>query len=75
MLQLQVNRLNTLIVNAKTGHHAPSSGWWRPENDSLPVRYLQQGEIMPTVHGSQTVWTLVRNVSPSVRASSRSTYS
>jgi hypothetical protein len=75
MLQLQVNRSDSLTVNAKTGHHAPSSGWWRPENDPLRVRYLQQGEIMPPLHGSQTVWTLVRNVPPSVRASSRSTYS
>lgn len=74
-MQLQINRSNRLTIIAKTGHHAPSSGWWRPENDSLPIRYLQQGEIMPALRGSQTVWTLLRELAPSLKNASRNTYS
>lgn len=69
-MQLQVNRSYHLTINAKTGHHAPCSGWWRPENDPLPVRYLQQGEIMPALLGSQTEWTLLREA-PSLKSGSR----
>lgn len=70
MLQLQVNRSNSLTINARTGHHAPSSGWWQPESAALPIRYLQQGDIVPPLQGVQTVWTLVRRVSPLIKADS-----
>ena len=74
-MQLQENRPHRVTINAKTGHHAPSSGWWRPENEPAPVRYLQQGEIMPALRGSQTVWTLLREIAPAPEAGFPSTYS
>ena len=74
-MQLQVNCSNRLTITAKTGHHAPSSGWWHPEDDLLSARYLQQGEIMPAVLGAQTVWTLLREMAPSLKSGSRSTRS
>lgn len=63
-MQFQLTRLNRSTVNAETGHHAPLSGWWRPESDPLQVRFLQQGEIMPALAGSQTVWMLLNDAAP-----------
>lgn len=59
-MQLHVYRSKALNIKARTGHHAPCSGWWRPEENSLPVRYLQQGDLLPALRGAQTVWTLLR---------------
>ncbi|MFB8369688.1 hypothetical protein ACFC25_10010 [Pseudarthrobacter sp. NPDC055928] len=47
---------------AATGDHAPTSGWWRPDEDPQPFRYVQQGEIMPPLGGSRTLWTLVHEL-------------
>lgn len=50
-----------------TGEHAQSSGWWRPDEDSQPMRYVQEGEIMPSLAGARTRWTLVNELPPSQR--------
>lgn len=73
-MQFQVNRISRSAVNAETGHHAPLSGWWRSENDPLQVRFLQRGEIMPALRGSQTAWTLVSDVDRSLESGSLSPY-
>lgn len=70
MSQLQLKRSNSSNITSITGHHAPSTGWWRPQDD-LPVRYLQRGDIMPAFEGSQTVWTLIRPDMPSARVKSQ----
>lgn len=53
-------------VTAATGHHAPTSGWWRPEGDPQTFRYMQRGETMPSLEGSQTLWTLVHELDASL---------
>ncbi len=55
------------IVTAATGHHAPTSGWWRPDDDPEPFRYIQRGEIMPSLEATQMRWTLVHELDPSQR--------
>ena len=59
-------------VTATTGHHAPTSGWWRPDGDVEPFRYLQQGEIIPTLKGAQARWELLYELDPSLRVRYRS---
>jgi hypothetical protein len=54
-------------ATAATGDHAPASGWWRPDEAPQPFRYLQQGDIMPSLGGSPTLWTLVQELQPSRR--------
>lgn len=49
---------------AATGHHAPTSGWWCPDDERRPARYVQEGDIMPSLDGSRTHWTLVRELPP-----------
>lgn len=49
---------------AATGDHAPTSGWWRPDEDPQPFRYLQQGEIMPSLDGARILWTVVLDLPP-----------
>lgn len=56
-----------------TGQHAPASGWWSPETEPEPFRYLQRGEIMPALDGDQTMWKLVLELEPLQRIRS-STY-
>ncbi|WP_247046343.1 hypothetical protein [Arthrobacter rhizosphaerae] len=60
----QSQRQDSFTASAATGHHAPISGWWRPEDDPQPFRYVQRGEIMPALDGSQTRWTLVQQLEP-----------
>ncbi len=72
-MQLQTNSSHRLAIAAETGHHTPCSGWWGPENDPLAVRYLQRGEIMPALRGSQTVWTLLRERTSSPQTAALST--
>lgn len=55
----------TSHYEAMTGHHAPTSGWWRPRLRSQEPRYVHQVELMPTQQGSQTVWVLIEQVHPS----------
>lgn len=55
-------------LKARTGVHAPASGWWRPEDDPEPFRYLQQGDLMPALGGHETQWVLVYALNPSLRA-------
>ncbi|WP_427004931.1 hypothetical protein [Pseudarthrobacter sp. H2] len=71
-MKLRTNRLHGSTVTAATGHHAPTSGWWRPGEDPAPFRYLQQGEIMPSLEGTQTLWLLIHELDPSLRVHSRS---
>lgn len=56
-----------------TGHHAPASGWWRPDGDPKPYRYLQQGELMPSLNGRPVYWTLVLELSPTQKGNARTT--
>lgn len=70
-MELQTRRPNGPTVATTTGHHAPTSGWWRPDDDVEPFRYLQQGEIMPSLGGSQTLWILVLEIDPSRRVHHR----
>lgn len=53
---------------AVTGVHAPTSGWWRPEDDPHPFRYIAKGELMPSLEGSPTQWVLEYLLPPSRRA-------
>jgi hypothetical protein len=41
-----------------TGHHAPVSGWWRPDGETVPFRYVQKGAVMPGLRGSSVSWKL-----------------
>lgn len=66
-MELHSKRHDGLPASALTGHHAPVSGWWRPEGDPVPFRYVQRGAIMPALEGSQTQWTLVQELEPSRR--------
>lgn len=59
-------------VTAATGHHAPTSGWWRPDGDVGPFRYLRQGEVMPSLEGAQALWILLYELDPSLRVRYRS---
>jgi hypothetical protein len=63
-MPLKLKRPHESTVTAATGHHAPASGWWRPDGDPEPFRYLQQGEIMPSLGGTQTLWKLVPELDP-----------
>lgn len=71
-MKLQTNRPHESAVTATTGHHAPTSGWWRPDGDVGPFRYLQQGEILPALDGTQTLWILLYELDPSLRVRYRS---
>ena len=55
---------------AATGDHAPISGWWRPDEDPEPFRYVQQGDLMPSLGSSPKLWVLVHELSPSLRVRS-----
>ena len=66
-MQLKTKGPREATVTTTTGHHAPTSGWWRPEDEVEPFRYLQQGEIMPSLEGTQTLWKLVLELDPSHR--------
>ncbi|WP_423184453.1 hypothetical protein [Arthrobacter sp. NyZ413] len=57
----------TPTVSALTGHHAPASGWWRPDGDPKPYRYLHQGELIPPVNGKPVHWILVLELTPAQR--------
>lgn len=57
-----------VFLTVTSGDPAPISGWWRPDEDPAPFRYLEQGESMPRLGGSQTRWTLVFDIAPSDRA-------
>lgn len=54
-----------------TGHHAPASGWWRPDGDPTPYRYLQQGELMPSLDGRPVCWMLVLKLVPTQQGNAR----
>lgn len=71
-MKLQRNIPHESAVTATTGHHAPISGWWRPDGDVGPFRYLQQGEILPALNGTQTLWILLYELDPSLRVRYRS---
>ncbi|MCB5291983.1 hypothetical protein [Arthrobacter sp. SO3] len=72
-MPLKSKRPHQPAVTATTGHHAPASGWWRPDGDPEPFRYLQQGDIMPSLGGTQAIWKLVQELDPAlmVRCGSR----
>lgn len=57
-----------LHLTAATGIPVPVSGWWRPDEDPAPFRYLKQGQITPRLGGKKTVWTLVFALPPADRA-------
>lgn len=63
-----VQQHQDVCLNAITGDLAPVSGWWRPDGDPVPFRYLEQGETMPRLGGKHTIWTLVFDIAPSDRA-------
>lgn len=54
-------------IRAVTGVHAPESGWWRPEDDPHPFRYIQKGDVMPCLEGNRTQWVLELPLPPSKR--------
>lgn len=54
-------------TRAITGVHAPESGWWRPEDDPNPFRYVQKGDLMPSLEGNRTQWVLAYSLPPSKR--------
>lgn len=58
---------STPLTRAATGVHAPISGWWRPENDPYPFRYIQKGDLMPGLHGKRSNWVLEYSLPPSKR--------
>ena len=58
-----------LGIETITGVHAPASGWWRPADDSNPFRYLQRGDLMPSLEGNRTKWVLDYALPPSRCAS------
>lgn len=67
MMDQEMKQHQRSSLTARTGHHAPTSGWWRPEDSPHPFRYLQEGEVMPPIEGSQVLWTLVQKLSPAER--------
>ncbi|TAP38803.1 hypothetical protein EYS21_23060 [Arthrobacter sp. S39] len=70
-LQFSNNSLARGEAEAATGHHAPASGWWRPEGEPMPYRYVQEGEVLPSLQGHQVQWTLVLELPPARRWPSR----
>lgn len=55
-------------ATATSGDPAPISGWWRPADDPMPFRYLEQGETVPQLGETLTHWTLVLDLASSARA-------
>lgn len=55
-------------ATATSGDPAPISGWWQPADDPMPFRYIEQGETVPQLGETQTLWTLVFDLAPSARA-------
>ena len=64
---LMASTVRRSAIMASTGEHAPVSGWWRPNEQPMPFRYLQEGNIMPPVEGSGILWVLVHGLPPSDR--------
>lgn len=62
-----VQQHQDVFLNAITGDLAPVSGWWRPDGDPAPFRYLEQGETMPPLGGKHTIGALVFDIAPSNR--------
>ena len=58
---------NVTASKAFTGEYAPVSGWWRPDADPVPFRYVPKGGIMPALEGNRTLWVLARELEPSAR--------
>ncbi|MFJ4208002.1 hypothetical protein ACIPY2_06025 [Paenarthrobacter sp. NPDC089675] len=51
-------RAATVPALVLTGHHAPVSGWWRPDGETVPFRYVKKGAVMPGLRGSIVSWKL-----------------
>lgn len=66
-MEIVANNRTASSTTAATGHHAPTSGWWRPQDDPKPYRYIQRGQTMPALDGAQTLWTLIHELDPSQR--------
>lgn len=62
---------SSATTRAVTGVHAPESGWWRPEDDPQPFRYIQKGSLMPSLEGKRTQWVLELPLPPSRRTNLR----
>lgn len=65
LMEIVTNNRTASSITAATGHHAPTSGWWRPQDDPKPYRYIQRGQTMPALDGAQTLWTLIHELGPS----------
>lgn len=66
------DRNSSVSASAATGEHSPISGWWRPDGDPAPFRYIQEGAILPALEGKPTVWCLVYSLPVSRRAANPS---
>ncbi|MDP9936780.1 hypothetical protein J2T11_003148 [Paenarthrobacter nicotinovorans] len=45
-------------MSVLTGHHAPVSGWWRPDGEVVPYRFVPKGALMPAHQGQRVDWRL-----------------
>jgi hypothetical protein len=61
-MELLSNHPKALTHEAVTGHHVPTSGWWRPILDPESPRYMHQGEIFPPQGGARTNWVLIESI-------------
>lgn len=46
-------------VLVATGGRAPVSGWWRPDGDPAPFRYVPEGALLPALEDHPVLWLLV----------------
>lgn len=47
-----------LVETSRTGHHCPTTGWWTVPEDPRHARLITEGELMPALHGTPTLWIL-----------------
>jgi len=43
-----------------TGEHCPLSGWWMPSGSDDGVRFIAEGDLMPSYEGRPAVWAMQR---------------
>ncbi|WP_105693761.1 MULTISPECIES: hypothetical protein [unclassified Arthrobacter] len=46
----------TASIAVRTGEHCPNSGWWSPDAIASAVRYISEGNVMPTFGGAPVLW-------------------
>lgn len=56
---------NALTAALQTGDHCTATGWWAADMDPQSARFIGEGTVMPTHHGSAAKWIIASPVSRS----------